>query len=51
MGAASFELDSVFIVLDIPPETLALMCALRRVFDPNGILNSEKKLPNQPSAA
>lgn len=35
-----------FIPLEIEPDTLALMRDLKRVFDPQGILNPGKKLPD-----
>ena len=35
-----------FVALEIPPETLALMRALKRTFDPNGILNPGKMFPD-----
>ena len=35
-----------FILLEIEPDTLALMRDLKRVFDPQGILNPGKKLPD-----
>ena len=35
-----------FVPLEIPPETLALMRALKRTFDPNGILNPGKMFPD-----
>jgi len=34
-----------FVAREIPPDTLALMHALKRQFDPNGILNPGKALP------
>jgi D-lactate dehydrogenase len=36
-----------FVPLEIPPDTLALMQAIRRQFDPNGILNPGKALPDE----
>ena len=35
-----------FVPLEIPPDTLATMRALKRVFDPNGILNPGKIFPD-----
>ncbi|HEX7043198.1 MAG TPA: FAD-linked oxidase C-terminal domain-containing protein [Burkholderiales bacterium] len=35
-----------FVPLEIPPDTLAMMRALKRVFDPNGILNPQKLFPD-----
>ncbi|MCX7672854.1 MAG: FAD-binding protein [Thiobacillaceae bacterium] len=35
-----------FVRLELEPDTLALMRALKQVFDPNGILNPGKKLPD-----
>jgi len=35
-----------FVPLEIPPDTLAVMRALKRVFDPNGILNPQKLFPD-----
>ena len=35
-----------FVPLEIPPDTLATMRALKRVFDPNGILNPRKIFPD-----
>jgi len=36
-----------FVPLEIPPDTLAAMRALKRVFDPNGILNPGKIFPDE----
>jgi D-lactate dehydrogenase (quinone) len=36
-----------FVSLEIPPDTLATMRALKRLFDPNGILNPEKIFPDE----
>ena len=36
-----------FVPLEIPPDTLALMRELKRVFDPNGILNPGKLFPDE----
>lgn len=36
-----------FVPLEIPPDTLALMQAIRRQFDPRGILNPGKALPDE----
>lgn len=38
-----------FIDREIPPETLALMHGIKAVFDPLGILNPHKKLPDPPT--
>jgi len=35
-----------FVALEIGPDTLALMRELKRVFDPDGILNPGKSLPD-----
>jgi D-lactate dehydrogenase len=35
-----------FVTLEVPPETLATMRALKRVFDPKGILNPGKIFPD-----
>ncbi len=34
-----------YVSLEIPPDTLTLMHAVRQVFDPDGIMNPGKKLP------
>ncbi|KTG16431.1 MULTISPECIES: FAD-linked oxidase C-terminal domain-containing protein [unclassified Guyparkeria] len=39
-----------FIDREIPPESLALMRGIKSVFDPLGILNPHKKLPDPPAA-
>ena len=39
-----------FIDREIPPESLALMRGIKAVFDPHGILNPHKKLPDPPTA-
>lgn len=36
-----------FVPLEIPPDTLAAMRALKRLFDPNGILNPGKVFPEE----
>lgn len=40
-----------FVANEIEPDTLALMRQLKAVFDPHGILNPGKKLPDLPAAA
>ncbi len=39
-----------FVAREIPAESLALMQGIKRVFDPLGILNPHKKLPDPPAS-